>query len=100
MSDYCKACDSMFAGTSAFDAHRTGAFNGSRRCMTTTEMEQAERKDGSPLLELRENGKWGLFQTEAQKASLAVLSKSQESRDVADSGDSEDEAAVVTGRLL
>jgi hypothetical protein len=92
MSDYCKACDSMFAGTSAFDAHRTGAFDGSRRCLTSVEMERATRKDGSRLLELRENGKWGLVQTEAQQASLAALSKSHQSRDVGDSGGLDAEA--------
>ena len=34
----CCACDEYFNSSSAFDQHRTGSFNGTRRCLTVVEM--------------------------------------------------------------
>jgi len=35
----CCACDEYFNSSSAFDQHRTGLFNGNRRCLTVVEMQ-------------------------------------------------------------
>src|SRR5262249_53671831 len=34
----CPTCGKYFASTAAFDRHRTGAFNGGRRCRSEAEM--------------------------------------------------------------
>ena len=35
----CCACDEYFNSSNAFDQHRTGLFNGNRRCLTVVEMQ-------------------------------------------------------------
>jgi hypothetical protein len=35
----CCACDEYFNSSNAFDQHRTGSFNGNRRCLTVVEMQ-------------------------------------------------------------
>jgi len=35
----CPACQEHFNSTNAFDLHRTGSFNGTRRCLTVIEMQ-------------------------------------------------------------
>jgi len=35
----CCACDEYFNSSKAFDQHRTGLFNGTRRCLTVFEMQ-------------------------------------------------------------
>jgi len=35
----CCACDEYFNSIKAFDQHRTGLFNGTRRCLTVVEMQ-------------------------------------------------------------
>ena len=35
----CCACDEYFNSCNAFDQHRTGLFNGNRRCLTVVEMQ-------------------------------------------------------------
>ena len=35
----CCACDEYFNSSKAFDQHRTGSFNGNRRCLTVVEMQ-------------------------------------------------------------
>jgi hypothetical protein len=37
-SNQCRSCNQWFNSTAAFDKHRTGNFDGSRRCLTTEEM--------------------------------------------------------------
>jgi len=47
----CIGCKRLFRGVPAFDAHRTGPYNGDRRCMTDAEMTAAG-------LALDERGVW------------------------------------------
>ena len=54
---YCSGCGKYFAGTAAFDDHRTGSFKvNQRHCLSTQEMEHAGFACERLLVRLFRNG--------------------------------------------
>ncbi len=66
---FCSACGRVFAGTVAFDAHRTGSFTPlRRRCMADHEMRQAG-------MFLNEKGRWACLSAFSTIAARPKLSQ-------------------------
>lgn len=63
----CTSCSRDFTSIGAFDRHRTGPFNGERRCMTEQEM-RAHNLELNPA-----SDKWQVILTAEKKAQIKRL---------------------------